>query len=85
MANWRSTKTRGVYVAHQRDCPAVEAGSDARCRCRPSWRGRRRNPATGKPEWQTPVVKDRNEVLAWLAASEAARAYVADGGRVEAT
>ena len=22
MANWQSTKTRGVYVAHQRECPA---------------------------------------------------------------
>jgi integrase len=26
---------------------------------------------TGKPEWQKPVVKDRAEVLAWLAAADA--------------
>ncbi len=73
MANWRSTKTRGVYVAHKGNCPALKSDGP-RCRCQPSWRGRRRNPATGKPEWQTPVVKDRNEVLTWLAAGEAARA-----------
>lgn len=82
MATWTSTKTRGVYVAHQRECPAL-AGGDARCRCRPSWRGRRRNPATGKPEWQQPVVKDRSEVLTWLAAGESARGYVAHRGGVK--
>jgi integrase len=32
----------------------------------PSWRGRARNPATGRSEWQRPVVKSRGEVLAWL-------------------
>ena len=36
----------------------------------PSWRGRRRNPVTGKAEWQQPVTKDRNEVLAWLGPEE---------------
>jgi integrase len=65
MANWRKTKTPGVYVAHQLRCPAFD-GDDARCRCEPSWRGRRRRPATGKAEWQKPVTKDRSEVLSWL-------------------
>jgi hypothetical protein len=54
-----------MYVAHQRRCPAF--GSDTRrCRCEPSWRGRRHNRLTGKPDWQKPVTKDRNEVLSWL-------------------
>jgi hypothetical protein len=44
------------------ECPAVER-RDARWRCRPSWRGRRRDPLTGRPEWQKPVVRDRSEVL----------------------
>ena len=71
MANWRKTKTPGVYVAHRLRCPAQEA-EDSRCRCAPSWRGRRRNPATGKAEWQRPVTQDRNEVLAWLGAGRKA-------------
>jgi hypothetical protein len=79
VANWQSTKTRGVYVAHQRGCPALD-GAGARCRCRPSWRGRRRNPATGQPEWQKPVVKHHSEVLAWLGAADAARRYAAEVG-----
>lgn len=65
MAQWRATRTPGVYVAHSKACPAF-ARSDARCRCKPSWRGRRRNAATGAPEWQKPVTKDRGEVLSWL-------------------
>src|SRR4051794_2945836 len=69
VANWRKTKTPGVHVAHKLRCPA-EAAEDSRCRCEPSWRGRRRHPVTGKPEWQQPVVSDRSEVLAWLAAVE---------------
>ena len=65
MANWRKTKTPGVYVAHQLRCPAFDS-DDGRCRCEPSWRGRRRHPRTGKAEWQKPVTKDRSEVLSWL-------------------
>ena len=68
MANWRKTKTAGVYVARQRQCPAF-AALDARWRCEPSWRARRHNPLTGKPEWQKPVTKDRSEALSWLAAA----------------
>jgi hypothetical protein len=65
MANWRKTKTPGVYVAHLKRCPAVDT-DDGRCRCEPSWRGRRHNRVTGKAEWQKPVTKDRSEVLSWL-------------------
>src|SRR3954466_2064191 len=64
MANWRSTRTPGVYVAHSRSCPAHE-DADARCRCKPSWRGRRRDPVSGKPTWSK-TMKDRGEVLVWL-------------------
>jgi integrase len=69
VAEWRSTKTPGVYVAHRSGCPARTGG---RCRCAPAWRGRRHNPLSGRPEWQKPVVTDRNEVLNWLAAGRAA-------------
>jgi integrase len=31
---------------------------------------------TGKPEWQKPVTKDRNEVLSWLGANDKAAAFV---------
>src|SRR3954469_2383880 len=68
MANWRKTRTPGVYVSHAKRCPAFH-DARARCRCSPSWRGRRRNPLTGKPEWQKPVVKNRAEVLSWLGAA----------------
>jgi hypothetical protein len=67
VANWRRTKTPSVYVARMRRCPAFENDA-ARCRCEPSFRGRRRNPVTGRTEWQRPVTKDRSEVLAWLSA-----------------
>src|ERR1700749_2216776 len=77
MVNWRKTRTPGVYVAHAKRCPAYE-DPQARCRCAPSWRGRRRNPLTGKPEWQRPVAKTRAEVLAWLGASRAAREHVVE-------
>ena len=75
MADWRKTKTPGVYVSHLKRCPGG-ASASARCRCEPSWRGRRRNAATGKPEWQKPVSKDRNEVLSWLGANDKAAAFV---------
>lgn len=64
-----------MYVAHQLRCPASEHAG-ARCRCEPSWRGRRRNPVTGKPEWQRPVTKNRNEVLSWLGVVEKGAAHV---------
>jgi hypothetical protein len=49
---------------------------ERRCRCEPSWRGRRHNAATGKPERHKPVTKDRNEVLSWLGANDKAAAFV---------
>src|SRR3954469_5627052 len=64
MANWRSTRTPSVYVAHSRSCPAHE-DADVRCRCKPSWRGRRHDPVSGKPAWSK-TMKDRGEVLVWL-------------------
>ena len=42
---YRKTKTAGVYVRHQARCPA--GSSDARCRCRPTYRGRRWDSRTG--------------------------------------
>jgi integrase len=80
VANWRKTRWPGVFVAHQRSCPA-EIDETGRCRCTPSFRGRRRNPATGATEWQQPVTKDRNEVLAWLGASRAAAPSVRAAAR----
>src|SRR5215207_7775044 len=64
MANWRSTRTPGIYVAHSRGCPA-DTDPEARCRCKPSWRGRGRDPGTGKQVWSK-ARKDRGEVLVWL-------------------
>jgi integrase len=75
MANWRKTRTPGVYVSHAKSCPAFEDAT-ARCRCSPSWRGRRRHPLTGKPEWQRPVVKSRSEVLSWLGAAQSGRDHL---------
>jgi integrase len=77
-AQFRKTRTAGVYVRHSNDCPA--AFETRRCQCAPSWRGRRRNPATGKPEWSK-VSKDRSEVLTWLGAGEKAKPAVEE--RVE--
>ncbi len=77
MADWRATKTPGIYVAHVKKCPAA-ASPRARCRCEPSWRGRRRSAVTGRPEWQTPVAKDRNEALSWIAANEKGAAQVVE-------
>jgi integrase len=77
MANWRRTRTPGVYVAHATACPAHDE-ADARCRCQPSWRGRRRNAVTGRSEWQRPVVKDRAEVLAWLSATHKGADHLSD-------
>src|SRR5690349_9329555 len=68
MSGFRTTKTPGVLVRHRQGCPAAERDG-SRCRCQPSYRGRRRNPVTGRPEWSL-SLKDRAEVLTWLAAGE---------------
>src|SRR3954451_16920864 len=69
MANWRKTSMPDVWVAHQARCPAFD-DEDARCRCTPSWRGRRGNPAKRDSKCQKPVTKDRSEVLSWRAAGK---------------
>src|SRR3954447_667892 len=75
MANWRKTSMPNVWVAHQARCPAFD-DEDARCRCTPSWRGRRWNQAKRDSEWQKPVTKDRSEVLSWLAAGKKGAEHV---------
>src|SRR4051812_30268341 len=67
---FRRTKTPSAYVAHAPSCPAYSADGP-RCRCNPSYRGRRRHPVTGKPIWQK-ATKNRAEVLTWLADAELA-------------
>jgi integrase len=68
MANWRKSRYPGVYVAHSTSCPAF-SDPEARCRCKPSWRGRRWDAAAHKPVWGK-TTKDRGEVLVWLAAAQ---------------
>jgi hypothetical protein len=64
---YRKTKTAGVYVRHQARCPSASADS-ARCRCRPSYRGRRWDSSKQGMAWSE-TFKERAEVLNWLAAS----------------
>jgi hypothetical protein len=68
MANGRKTRTPGVYVAHSKRCPSFD-DADTRCRCTPSWRGRRWNAESGRAEWQSPSTNNRAEVLSWLCAA----------------
>jgi integrase len=76
---WRKTTRPAVYISHQTKCPAY-ADKSARCRCNPSYRGRRRHPVTGKPIWQS-ATKNRAEVLSWLADAELAAELEATGPR----
>src|SRR3954468_10715403 len=76
MANWRKSRFPGVYVAHSKSCPAF-ADPDARCRCKPSWRGRRWDAAARKPVWGK-TTKDRSEVLVWLAAAAKGADHLAE-------
>jgi integrase len=69
-SRFRKSKTPSIYVAHELDCPAHGADGP-RCRCDPSFRGRRRHPVTGKPIW-SPTSKNRAEILTWLADAELA-------------
>jgi integrase len=75
IAQTRRTKTAGVYVRHKDGCRA--AFGEDRCRCEPSYRGKRRSPTTGKPEWSK-TSKDRSEILTWLGAGEKAKPAVAE-------
>ncbi len=76
MANWRKSRFPGVYIAHSKSCPAF-AETDARCRCKPSWRGRRWDSAARKPVWGK-TTKDRSEVLVWLAAAAKGADHLAE-------
>jgi integrase len=76
MANWRKSRFPGVYVAHSKSCPAF-ADAEARCRCKPSWRGRRWDSAARKPVWGK-TTKDRSEVLVWLAAAAKGADHLAE-------
>lgn len=68
MPEWRRTRVPGVYVRHIRACPAFDK-DDARCRCQPSYRARRRGYG-----W-SPTFKSRDAAQEWKA-SAAARASV---------
>ncbi len=76
MANWRKSRFPGVYIAHSKACPAF-AGPEARCRCKPSWRGRRWDATAGKAVWGK-TTKDRSEVLVWLAAAHKGADHLAE-------
>ena len=82
MSSYRKTKTPGVYVRHEQDCPRANGDDASRCRCTPSFRGRRRHPVTKRPEW-SPSMKERAPVLTWLSAAakggEAVREAAAAG------
>jgi len=64
---YRKTTTAGVYVRHQARCPAAPTDG-ARCRCQPSYRGRRWEPQQHRMVWSD-TFKQRAEVLSWLAAT----------------
>jgi integrase len=85
MPEFRKTKTPGVYIKHSMACPA-EARETSRCRCEPSYRARRRNPLTKKPEW-SPTYKTRAEALTWLGVGQkggaAVKARAEEGIRFE--
>jgi integrase len=76
MANWRKCRFPGVYVAHSKSCPAY-SDPEARCRCKPSWRGRRWEASARKPVWGK-TTKDRSEVLVWLAAAAKGADHLAE-------
>ena len=79
MAHWRKTNGPGSTSLISSD--ARRDNDDGRCRCEPSWRGRRRHPVTGRAELQKPVTKDRNEVLAWLGVGKKAAGHVRERAR----
>jgi integrase len=68
MADYTRTKTPGVYVRHELACPASNR-QDARCRCKPSYRARRRDLG-----WSE-TFKSKDQAIEWKS-SAAARAAV---------
>lgn len=83
MANWRKTKYPGIYVAHSKSCPAY-AETGARCRCKPSWRGRAWDSSAKKAVWSR-SSKSRGEALAWLAAMSKGSDHLAELAKVGPT
>jgi integrase len=76
MANWRKTKYPGIYVAHSKSCPAY-ADAGARCRCKPSWRGRAWDSTAKKAVWSR-SSKSRGEALTWLVAMSKGAEHLAE-------
>ena len=76
MANWRKTRYAGIYVAHSKACPAYDNPS-ARCRCKPSWRGRAWDSSRRRAVWSE-ACKHRSEALAWLAAMSKGADHLAE-------
>jgi integrase len=62
MADYRTTKTPGIYVRHEVACPAASR-VDARCRCTPSYRARKRGLG-----W-SPTFKGRDQAIEWKASA----------------
>src|SRR4051795_8383220 len=83
MANSRKTKYPGIYVAHSKSCPAFTDVS-ARCRCKPSWRGRAWDSAAKKAVWSR-ASKSRGEALAWHAAMTKGSGHLAELAKVGPT
>ena len=76
MANWRKTRYPGIYVAHSKACRAYDDAS-ARCRCKPSWRGRAWDSARRRAVWSR-SSKSRGEIVAWLAAVSKGAEHLAE-------
>src|SRR3954470_13542309 len=76
MANWRKTRYPGIYVTHSKSCPAY-ADAGARCRCKPSWRGRAWDSSRKRAVWSR-ASKSRGEALAWHAAMTSGAAHLAE-------
>jgi integrase len=83
MANWRKTRYPGIYVAHSKACPAYDNVA-ARCRCKPSWRGRAWDSAGKRAVWSR-VSKSRGEALAWHAAMTKGADHIAELAKVGPT
>jgi integrase len=66
MADYTRTNTPGVYVRHDNACPTAQQ-PNARCRCRPSFRAKRRDLG-----W-SPTFKSKDQATEWKT-SAAARA-----------
>lgn len=64
MADYRKTRTPGIYIRHEKACPAADV-EGARCRCRPSYRARRRDLG-----W-SPTFKSREAAAEWKTSATA--------------